>query len=63
MFSAFMKAVESAQADVGEFTQLMRDDESKEVFEHADKSREKNPLGIKPWRHKDDPHWYTMDSE
>lgn len=63
MFSAFMKAVESAQADVKDFTDLMRDDASQEVFAQANKSQQGNPLGIKPWRHKDYPDWFTMDTE
>lgn len=63
MFSAFMKAVENAQADVKEFTDLMKDEISTEVFDQANKSRQENPLGIVPWRHKDYPDWFTLDAE
>ncbi|KJZ76216.1 hypothetical protein HIM_04298 [Hirsutella minnesotensis 3608] len=63
MFNAFMKAVNEAQAEVKEFTDLMRDEESKQVFAQADKSREENPFGIKPWRHKDNPDWFKMDKD
>ncbi|PNY26724.1 Uncharacterized protein TCAP_03345 [Tolypocladium capitatum] len=63
MFSAFMKAVTEAQAEVSEFTELMRDDATKQVFARADKSREENPFGIKPWRHMDHPNWFNMDKD
>lgn len=63
MFAAFMKSVNDAQADVKEFTELMRDDASKEVFAQAQKSREQNPAGVKPWRHKDHPDWFTMNTQ
>jgi len=63
MFSAFMKAVEGAQADVKDFTDLMRDEVSKDVFDQVNKSQRESPLGIKPWRHKDYPDWFTMDTE
>ncbi|PHH85245.1 hypothetical protein CDD83_709 [Cordyceps sp. RAO-2017] len=63
MFYAFMKAVNDAQAEVKEFTDLMKDEESTQVFAQADKSREDNPFGIKPWKHKDHPDWFKMDKE
>lgn len=63
MFAAFMKAVNDAQANVKEFTELMRDDISKDVFDQAAKSREANPMGITPWRHRDHPDWFRMDSK
>ncbi|KAH7140711.1 hypothetical protein EDB81DRAFT_62640 [Dactylonectria macrodidyma] len=63
MFAAFMKAINDAQANVKEFTELMRDDTSRAVFAQAAKSREENPMGITPWRHKDYPDWFTMDSK
>lgn len=62
MFSAFMKAVEDAQTDIREFSELMRDEESKRVFARADKSREENPFGIKPWKHSGDPEWLKTDA-
>ncbi|KAF7549118.1 hypothetical protein G7Z17_g6601 [Cylindrodendrum hubeiense] len=63
MFAAFMKAVNDAQANVNEFTELMRDDISQDVFAQADKSREEKPMGITPWRHRDHPDWFRMDSK
>lgn len=63
MYAAFMKAVADAQGNVKEFADIMRDEKSKEVFTMADKSREENPFGIKPWRHKDHPNWFNMDKE
>jgi hypothetical protein len=63
MFAAFMKAVSDAQAEVAQFSQLMKDETSQEVFARAEKSRQENPLGIKPWRHKDHPDWFKLDAE
>lgn len=63
MYAAFMKSVNEAQASVKEFTDLMRDDASKQVFARADKSRADNPLGIVPWKHKDYPDWFVMDKD
>lgn len=61
MFAAFMKSVNEAQAEIKEFTELMRDETSKEVFTHASKSREQNPAGIVPWKHAEHPDWFTME--
>jgi hypothetical protein len=63
MFAEFMKAVNEAQGNVKEFSDLMRDDKSKEVFAMADKSKEENPFGIKPWRHKDHPNWFNLEKD
>ncbi|KAK7408086.1 hypothetical protein QQX98_009741 [Neonectria punicea] len=63
MFASFMKSVNDQQASVSQFTELMRDDISKEVFAQADKSRDQQPMGITPWRHKDHPDWFRMDSK
>ncbi|OAR02252.1 hypothetical protein LLEC1_05769 [Akanthomyces lecanii] len=63
MYAAFLKAVNEAQANVKEFTELMRDEKSKEVFAMADKSKEENPFGIKPWRHQDHPNWFNLDKD
>ncbi|KAK8922329.1 hypothetical protein VCV18_006383 [Metarhizium anisopliae] len=63
MFNAFVKAVSDAQMDVKEFTELMRDETTKQVFAQAEKSRQDNPLGIKQWRHKDHPNWFKMDKD
>lgn len=63
LYSTFMKAVNEAQLNVKEFTELMQDDISREVFAMADKSREENPFGIRPWKHKDHPNWFNLDKD
>lgn len=63
MFAAFMKGVHEAQANIKEFQDLMKDDKSQEVFAMADKSREENPFGIVPWRHKEHPNWFNLDKD
>ncbi|KAJ6779428.1 hypothetical protein PWT90_03885 [Aphanocladium album] len=63
MYAAFMKAVNEAQDTIKEFTELMRDEKSKAVFDMADKSKEENPFGIKPWRHQDHPNWFNLDKD
>ncbi|KAG6035490.1 hypothetical protein E4U41_006065 [Claviceps citrina] len=63
LFNSFVKAVNDAQSDIREFTELMRDETSKQIFAHVEKSRQENPLGIRPWRHKDHPDWFKMDKE
>ncbi|TQV91807.1 hypothetical protein IF1G_09392 [Cordyceps javanica] len=63
MYAAFMKAVSEAQGNIKEFTELMRDDKSKDVFALADRSKEENPFGIKPWRHQDHPNWFNLDKD
>lgn len=63
MYAAFLRAVNEAQANVKEFTELMRDEKSREVFAMADKSKEENPFGIKPWRHQDHPNWFNLDKD
>ncbi|KAH6603559.1 hypothetical protein Trco_008334 [Trichoderma cornu-damae] len=63
MYAAFMKSINDAQTSVKEFTELMKDEASQEVFTRADKSKEENPLGIVPWKHKDYPDWFVMDKD
>ncbi len=63
MFAEFTKAVNEAQVNIKEFSDLMRDEKSKEVFALADKSKEENPFGIKPWRHKDHPNWFNLEKD
>ena len=58
-----MKAVSDAQANVKEFTEMMREGTSKDIFEHAEKSQAADPNGIKPWRHEDHPDWFRLDSK
>ncbi|KAG5950103.1 hypothetical protein E4U53_005485 [Claviceps sorghi] len=63
LFNSFVKAVTDAQLDIREFTELMTDEKSKHIFAYAERSRQEDPLGIKPWRHKDYPDWFKVDSE
>lgn len=63
LFNSFVKAVNDAQIDIKEFTELMRDETSKQIFAHVEKSEREDPLGIKPWRHTDHPDWFKMDKE
>ncbi|QUC23660.1 uncharacterized protein UV8b_07901 [Ustilaginoidea virens] len=63
LFNAFVKAVNDARLDVKEFVDLMRDDTSQQIFAYVEKSRNENPLGIKPWRHRDHPDWFKMDKD
>ncbi|KAF1739781.1 hypothetical protein CRV24_001717 [Beauveria bassiana] len=63
MYAAFMRAVNEAQGNVKEFTELMRDEKSKEVFAMAEKSSNENPFGIKAWRHQDHPNWFNLDKD
>lgn len=63
MYAAFNKAVNEALFNVKEFTELMSDDVSKEVFAMADKSREENPFGIQAWKHKDHPNWFNLEKD
>ncbi|KAK9441212.1 uncharacterized protein VB005_05848 [Metarhizium brunneum] len=56
-------SLSDAQMDVKDFTELMRDETTKQVFAQAEKSRQDNPLGIKQWRHKDHPDWFKMDKD
>jgi hypothetical protein len=63
MFQAFMEAVNEAQAEVTKFTKLMKDETSQEILAHAKKSRQENPSGIQPWKHTNDPDWFTLDPE
>lgn len=62
MFAAFMKSVNDARADLQAFTELMRDETSQKVFAYTGESERNQPQGIKPWRHKDHPDWFRMDT-
>ncbi|KAG6004347.1 hypothetical protein E4U21_001160 [Claviceps maximensis] len=63
LFNSFVKAVNDAQLDIREFQDLMKDETSKQIFAYAERSRQEDPLGIKPWRHKDHPDWFKMDRD
>ncbi|KAH7041556.1 uncharacterized protein B0I36DRAFT_313019 [Microdochium trichocladiopsis] len=61
VFSTFKTAVTDAQTEIRDFAELYNSEESRKVLEQAQKSREAEPKGIKPWRHKDDPNWFFLD--
>lgn len=63
LYQSFLKAVKDAQSDITEFTELMQEDESKEVFAQAQKSQQQDPTDIKPWRHRDHPGWYDFNGK
>ena len=60
-FQVFKQSIDDARGNVVEFTELMRDEKSKAVLDRAEKSRADNPIGIKPWKHKDHPDWFDLD--
>lgn len=58
-----MKAVNDAQSDIADFTELMRDEQSKAIFSKAVKSHQEDSTDVKPWRHKDHPGWYDFNGK
>ncbi|KAK7949635.1 hypothetical protein PG988_016274 [Apiospora saccharicola] len=58
---SFTKAVGTASRELSDFRTLYHSNESKQVLEHADKSRAADPKNIRPWRPKDHPDWLEMD--
>ncbi|KAK6866238.1 hypothetical protein PG995_002766 [Apiospora arundinis] len=58
---SFTKAVGTASRELSDFRTLYQSNESKQVLEHANKSRAANPEDIKPWRPKDHPDWLELD--
>lgn len=57
-----MRSVHAAHSEIKDFGDLYNSEESKKALNQAKKSRETNPKDIKPWRAKDDPHWYDLDN-
>ncbi|KAK8090324.1 hypothetical protein PG997_005285 [Apiospora hydei] len=47
--------------ELTDFRKLYQSNESKEVLEHANKSRAADPKNIKPWRPKDHPDWLELE--
>ena len=62
LFQTIKTATHTAFNEVGEFKNKMAEDETKEILEYADKSRNENPQGIRPWRASDDPDWFTPNT-
>ncbi|KXJ88790.1 hypothetical protein Micbo1qcDRAFT_166230 [Microdochium bolleyi] len=61
VFANFKTAITLAQTEIKDFGELYNSEESRKVLEQARLSREAEPTGIKPWRHKDDPNWFFLD--
>ncbi|KAK0388382.1 hypothetical protein NLU13_4627 [Sarocladium strictum] len=61
MFVAFKAAIAESQAAVQDFNVLMNDVRSQQALRHAKESREKDPGGIPPWRHSENPDWFHLD--
>ncbi|KAK7751338.1 hypothetical protein SLS62_006744 [Diatrype stigma] len=62
VFQCFMKSVQDASNEIKDFGKLYNSEESKKALNQAKKSREADPKEIKPWRAKDDPNWYDLES-
>ncbi|RYO74488.1 hypothetical protein DL766_000476 [Monosporascus sp. MC13-8B] len=62
VFQGLLKSVQAARSEIKDFGDLYNSDESQRVLSQAKKSREANPRDIKPWRAKDDPHWFDLDT-
>lgn len=61
LFAALQQSVSKGMGDVKEFKAAMNDETTVKIMERANQGRVKNPLGIKPWRPRDDPNWTKMD--
>ncbi|KAI0378660.1 hypothetical protein F5Y04DRAFT_261292 [Hypomontagnella monticulosa] len=60
LYEAFKTSMVTASAQINEFNSLYNSEESKKALDHAKKSRDANPKGIKPWRAKDHPDWLDL---
>lgn len=60
-FSALQETTKSAYSEIKEYKQRATNEETAKVLEHAKQSRKDNPMGIKPWRARDDPDWLTTN--
>lgn len=58
-FAAFSNAVQDTGKEIRQFKDAIRSTETEKVFSMANESRRANPMGIKPWRARDDPEWTT----
>lgn len=61
LYPALQQSLANGVKDVKDFKESMTSRETTKVITRAAQSRQKNPLGIKPWRPKDDPNWTRMD--
>ncbi|XXH04343.1 Translation initiation factor 3 subunit c [Hypoxylon texense] len=61
MYARFLKSIGVAGGQIKDFSALYNSEESKKVLNQAKRSRDANPMGIKPWRAKDHPNWLDLD--
>ncbi|KAH8178742.1 hypothetical protein LIA77_00261 [Sarocladium implicatum] len=61
LLNAFKSAVAESQAAVQEFNDLINEVKSRQVLDYAKQSKEKDPSGIAPWRHTENPDWFALD--
>ncbi|KAK0637225.1 hypothetical protein B0T17DRAFT_613843 [Bombardia bombarda] len=57
MFAGFSQSVKNTKDEIDRFRQAMNTEETQAVIKRANDSRRLNPVGIKPWRARDDPEW------
>ena len=57
-----MKSAQAASDELKNFGDLYNSEESQKALNRAKKSREANPKDIRPWRAKDDPHWFDLNA-
>ncbi|KAL2760934.1 hypothetical protein ACRALDRAFT_2063677, partial [Sodiomyces alcalophilus JCM 7366] len=57
LFHSFSDSVAASYQEVQEFTELKRNEKSRQILEHAAQRRKEEPGGIKPWRATDHPDW------
>lgn len=63
MYRKLAQSIITANHDVKDLRELMEDDFSRDILEHAKQSRtQKGSKSIKPLRISDDPHWYEKKS-
>lgn len=58
MYRNLVKSIVQANEEVRNFRQLLEDESSKKILEHARESRAQNPKGINPFKITDYPDWY-----
>ncbi|KAK0723032.1 hypothetical protein B0T26DRAFT_245907 [Lasiosphaeria miniovina] len=58
-YDAFLESVDATDKEIASFKTAISSDETKKLIQKANKSRQANPKGLKPWRPRDDPQWTT----
>lgn len=57
LYNKFETATALVSEEVKQFRQLLEDDYSREIFEHAKASKATEPKGITPWKITENPDW------